>query len=272
MSQALYSNLRLDVLPTPFCTGCGHGILMGAIVRAINDVEYDWDKMLFVSGIGCAAWISSPHFNADTLHTTHGRPIAFATGALLANPELKVVVISGDGDLTAIGGNHLIHAARRNLPLTVICADNETYGMTGGQAAPTTSRNSCTQTTPWGSSEPAFDLCKLVEGAGATFIARRTVFQVRALIKTLTKAFEHKGFSFVDAISPCTTHYGKMNKTPMIGDFKEDLKDVYIDKKKWSKLSAEERYGKIPTGEWITAPLELERMQITNGGKPNEKA
>ncbi len=277
MSRAIYPNLRLEVFPSPFCTGCGHGILLSSIVRAIEDIGYDWDKLLFVSGIGCAAWISSPHFNADTLHTTHGRPIAFATGAALANPELKVVVISGDGDLTAIGGNHLIHAARRNLPLTVICADNETYGMTGGQAAPTTSVNSNTQTTPWGSEEPAFDLCKLVEGAGATFIARRTVFQVRSLIKTLTKALKHDGFSFIDAISPCPTHYGKMNGIPTLGDFKENLKEIYIDKKKWERLSREEQHGKIPTGEWIPSdhsraisPIDVKSGTHHPDGNPGE--
>lgn len=258
MSRTLYQNLRLEVFPTPFCTGCGHGILLGCIVRAINEAGFNWDRMLFVSGIGCAAWIPSPHFNADTLHTTHGRPIAFATGALLANPDLKVVVISGDGDLTAIGGNHLIHAARRDLPLTVICANNRIYGMTGGQAAPTTPPDSRTQTTPWGATEPAFDLCRLVEGAGATFIARRTVFQARNMIKTISKALLHDGFSFIDAISPCPTHYGKLNKLPTLIDFRENIKGVYIDKRKWEKLTPAERFGRIPTGEWI--PDNVTRM------------
>ncbi|MDI6732616.1 MAG: thiamine pyrophosphate-dependent enzyme [Planctomycetota bacterium] len=206
--------LRSEVFPTPFCQGCGHGILMQAILRAVDESASDGidiDKMAFVSGIGCAAWIPSPHFAADTLHTTHGRPIAFATGIKLVNPSLKVVVVSGDGDLSAIGGNHLIHSARRNLELTVICANNSIYGMTGGQVAPTTPCGIKTATTQQGSTEPPFDLCRLVWGAGATYIARSTVYHIRELIKYLKNAFLHQGFSFIDVISPCYTHFGRRN-------------------------------------------------------------
>ncbi len=251
MSRALYPHLRLEVFPTPYCPGCGHGIVMSSIIRALDEVEADWNKLLFVSGIGCAAWIPSPHLNVDTLHTLHGRPVAYATGAALANKDLKVIVVSGDGDLTAIGGNHLIHAARRNIPLTVICANNNIYGMTGGQAAPTSPTGCITQTTPWGQEEPSFDLCKLVEGAGAHFVARKTVFQPRQLIKTLGKAFTRDGFSFVEAISPCPTHFGKMNDYPTLGAFQSDMKGNYIDKRRWDKLTAEEKVDKFPTGEWI---------------------
>ncbi len=250
MSRALYPYLRLEAFPTPFCTGCGHGILLGAILRAVDEGDVEWRRMLFVSGIGCAAWIPSPHFDADTLHTTHGRPVAFATGAVLANPKLKVVVISGDGDLAAIGGNHLIHAARRDLPLTVICSNNHLYGMTGGQVAPTTPLGAFTQTTPWGDEEPPFDLCRLVEAAGARFVARRTVFQVRQLIGTIGRALDFEGFSFVEVISPCPTHYGKLNRIPTLADFRSRMKSVYIDRRRWEKLPPEERVGRIPTGEW----------------------
>ncbi|MEW6025918.1 MAG: thiamine pyrophosphate-dependent enzyme [Planctomycetota bacterium] len=204
--------IRPEAFPTPFCQGCGHGILMQAVLRAIDELSLDIDKMVFVSGIGCAAWIPSPHFAADTLHTLHGRPIAYATGVKLFNPALKVVVISGDGDLSAIGGNHLIHAARRNIELSVICANNSIYGMTGGQVAPTTPCGSKTATTPEGASEPPFDLCKLAWGAGATYIARSTVFHVRELVKYIKKALMHKGFSFMDVISPCYTQYGRRNQ------------------------------------------------------------
>jgi len=252
MSRELYPNLRLEVFPTPFCAGCGHGILLGAMVRAVNEAGLDWDRILFVSGIGCAAWIPSPHFAADTLHTTHGRPIAFGTGALLANPELKVVVISGDGDLAAIGGNHLIHAARRNLPLTVVCANNHVYGMTGGQVAPTTPIGDCTQTSPWGAEEPPFDLCRLVDGAGGGYVARHTVFQIWQLIRSLTRALKFDGFSFVEAVSPCPTHYGKLNEIPTLGDFHRRMRGLYIDRKRWDKLSESEREGKVPTGELIS--------------------
>jgi len=255
MSRNLYEHLRLDVFPTPYCTGCGHGILLGAMVRAMDEAGMDWDKTLFVSGIGCAAWIPSPHFAADTLHTTHGRPVAFATGAKLANPELSVIVVSGDGDLAAIGGNHLIHAARRNLRIAVICANNANYGMTGGQVAPTTPEGCFTQTSPWGGEEPPFDLCNLVIGAGGRFVARHTVFQVRQLIKTLAKALTFDGFAFIEAISPCPTHFGKLNKIPTIGDFRNQMKGVYIDRKKYDKLPMDERSNKVPTGVWnVSAP------------------
>lgn len=185
---------------------------MQSILRAIDELALDIDKMVFVSGIGCAAWIPSPHFAADTLHTLHGRPIAYATGVKLFNPSLKVVVVSGDGDLSAIGGNHLIHAARRNLEMTVICANNSIYGMTGGQVAPTTPCGARTATTPQGSTEPQFDLCKLVKGAGATYIARATVFHTKELIKYIKNGLNHKGFAFIDTISPCYTQFGRRNK------------------------------------------------------------
>lgn len=251
MSRELYTHLRMESFPTPFCSGCGHGILLGAVIRAVDEAGLDWDRMLFVSGIGCAAWIPSPHFAADTLHTTHGRPVAFATGAALADSELEVVVISGDGDLAAIGGNHLIHAARRNLPLTVICANNSVYGMTGGQSAPTSPLGCITQTTPWGEEEEPFDLCRLMEGAGAKYVARHTVFQVRQLIKTLKEALLFDGFSFVEAISPCPTHYGKMNKIPMLADFRREMKELYLNRKRWEKLPEKERNERMPTGTWV---------------------
>ena len=140
MVRALEKYIRPGVKSTPFCPGCGHGILMGLILRAIDELKMDMNKMVFVSGIGCAAWIPSPHYDGDTLHTLHGRALAFATGVKLFNPELCVMVVSGDGDLSSIGGNHLIHAARRNIDLKVICANNMIYGMTGGQVASTTPR------------------------------------------------------------------------------------------------------------------------------------
>ena len=216
----------------------------------MDEAGFDWDKTLFVSGIGCAAWIPSPHFNADTLHTMHGRPIAFGTGAKIANPELNIVIASGDGDLAAIGGNHLIHAARRNLNLTVICANNHLYGMTGGQVAPTTPIGAFTQTSPWGGEEPPFDLCNLIRGAGGAFVARNTVFQIRQLIKNLSNALQFDGFSFVEAVSPCPTHYGKLNKIPTLGEFRERMKGIYIDRRKWDKMTPEEQAETIPTGVW----------------------
>lgn len=212
MISNLTKYLRKDVFPTPFCPGCGHGILMQAVLRAIDELKLDIDRMVFVSGIGCAAWIPSPHFAADTLHTLHGRPLAFATGIKTANPELKVVVISGDGDLAAIGGNHLIHAARRDIGITTICANNSIYGMTGGQVGATTPKDAKTATTPQGNPERPFDLCALVKGAGASYIARGTVYHIRDLVKYIKKALTHQGFSFIDVISPCYTQFGRRNQ------------------------------------------------------------
>lgn len=203
--------IRPEAFPTPFCSGCGHGILMGAILRAIDELGWDMCDMLFVSGIGCGGWIPSPHYAADTLHVTHGRPIAFATGAKTFNPKLKVVVIGGDGDIASIGGNHLIHGARRNVNLTVICANNSVYGMTGGQVTPTTPHGARTVTTPNGNLERAFDLCPLVVAAGASYVARYSVYHVRQLIHAIRKALTHPGFSFVEVLSSCPVQYGRRN-------------------------------------------------------------
>lgn len=212
LSGNLAKYIRAKTFPTPFCPGCGHGILMHAILRAIDELNLDIDRMVFVSGIGCAAWIPSPHFAADTLHTTHGRALAFATGIKIVNPGLKVVVISGDGDLASIGGNHLIHAARRDIAITTICANNSIYGMTGGQVGPTTPHLAKTVTTPGGNPEKPFDLCALVKGAGANYVARGTVYHIRDLIKYIKKALTHQGFSFLDVVSPCYTQFGRRNQ------------------------------------------------------------
>ena len=212
MARALEQFLREEVQSTPFCPGCGHGILLGLILRAIDGLGIDMKRMLFVSGIGCAAWIPSPNYKADTLHTLHGRALAFATGAKLANPELNVMVISGDGDLSSIGGNHLIHAARRGIDLTVVCANNMIYGMTGGQVAPTTPTGSPTATTPEGNRYRPFDLARLVKAAGATYVARGAVVRPYDLMDYITRALETPAFSFVEVLSPCPTQYGRRNQ------------------------------------------------------------
>jgi 2-oxoglutarate/2-oxoacid ferredoxin oxidoreductase subunit beta len=212
MVRALEQYLRQEVQNTPFCPGCGHGILLGLILRAIEDIGLDIQRMLFVSGIGCAAWIPSPNYRADTLHALHGRAIPFATGARLVNPDLKIVVISGDGDLASIGGNHLIHAARRGHDMTVVCANNMIYGMTGGQAASTTPEGSMTATTPEGNEYPPFDLCRLVKAAGAAYVARGSITRPYDLINYLGRALETASFSFVEVLSPCPTQYGRRNR------------------------------------------------------------
>ena len=251
MSEELLKYFRQEVFPTPFCPGCGHGILMGAIVRAIHDIEMPWESMLFASGIGCGAWIPSPHYKADTLHTLHGRPVAFATGAKLFNPNLNVVVISGDGDLAAIGGNHLIHAARRNVNMTVICANNQIYGMTGGQAAPTSVIGDITLTTPWGNQEPPFDLSRLVAAAGAKYVARYSVTQIRLLIKAIKTALQTDGFSFVEVLSPCPTQYGKFRGIKKVQELYHDLKSRLVTQKAAESMSRKELVGKYITGEFV---------------------
>jgi len=202
--------LREETLPTAFCPGCGNGIVMNCFLKALEELGFhDLSGFAFVSGIGCAAWCVSPYFKADSLHTTHGRPIAFASGLKLARPELNVVVISGDGDIAGIGGNHLIHAARRNMDLLVICINNFNYGMTGGQVGPTTFHGIKTTTTPYGNPEYPFDLARLVDSAGANFVARWTTVHVRPLINSIKKALKKEGFRFIEVISQCPTSFGR---------------------------------------------------------------
>jgi len=250
MVRAMEKYIRPGVKATPFCPGCGHGILMNCILRAVDELNMDMRKMLFVSGIGCAAWIPSPHFNGDTLHTLHGRALAFATGAKLYNPDLCVMVVSGDGDLSSIGGNHLIHAARRNIDLKVICANNMIYGMTGGQVASTTPRGSKTSTTGEGNPYRPFDLCKLVEAAGATHVARYPVPQPVSLIHASEKAILHEGFSFIEALSPCPTQFGRRNFMDRPEEMIQDLVKRCILKGEADRLTEEERAEKIITGEF----------------------
>lgn len=251
MNEKIFQMINAQAFPTPFCPGCGHGILMNAVLRAFAELEYDLKQTLFVSGIGCAAWIPSPHFKADTLHTLHGRAIAYATGAKLFNPKLKVIVISGDGDLSSIGGNHLIHAARRNMDLTVVCANNSIYGMTGGQVASTTPLGSLTTTTPKGNPDRPLDLCKLVEAAGATFVARHPVATPIPLTRTLKKAIAHRGFSFVEVLSPCPTQFGRRNAFRSPFAMIQALKNTCISLEKAKGLSPEELEGKVLVGEFV---------------------
>ena len=223
MTRALEPYLREGLDGTTFCPGCGHGVLLGSVLRAIDELGIDIHKTLFVSGIGCAAWIPSPHIKADTLHTVHGRAVAYATGAKLANPALTTLVVSGDGDLSSIGGNHLIHAARRNIDMTVICANNQIYGMTGGQTAATTPLGACTTTDPEGNEYRPFDLTKLVFAAGAEFAARWPVSRPRALTQSIKKAIDTPAFAFVEVLSPCPTQFGRKNQLDTVAEIYDDL-------------------------------------------------
>jgi len=242
--------LREDGLPTAFCPGCGNGIVMNCFLKALEELNFhDLSGFAFVSGIGCAAWCVSPYFKADSLHTTHGRPIAFASGLKLTRPELNVVVISGDGDIAGIGGNHLIHAARRNMDLLVICINNFNYGMTGGQVGPTTLHGVITTTTPYGNPEHPFDLAKLVESAGANFVARWTTVHVRPLINSIKKALKKEGFRFIEVVSQCPTSFGrrigKRTGRDLMKWFKE--KSSHISEVK----GYQEAEDKIVVGEFV---------------------
>lgn len=205
--------LRLDRIPHIWCAGCGIGQAMGAFIRGMLRARLDPDKVSMVSGIGCTGRAAG-YVKLDSFHTTHGRALPFATGLKIANPLLNVVVFSGDGDLAAIGGNHLIHSARRNIDLTVICINNFNYGMTGGQMGCTTPLEAFSTTTPYGNFEYPFNLPYLMLASGATYIARWTSLHLRELEQSIAEAMTRRGFSFIEVICPCPTVYGRMNKRP----------------------------------------------------------
>ncbi|MDP6531870.1 MAG: 2-oxoacid:ferredoxin oxidoreductase subunit beta [Arenicellales bacterium] len=202
--------LRTDLFPHFMCPGCGHGIALRALLWAVHELKISMDDLALVSGIGCSGRTAA-YVDTNTLHVTHGRPLAFATGLKLARPDLQVVVITGDGDCLAIGGNHLIHACRRNLDITCVMLNNEVYGMTGGQVSPTTSKYRYTTTTPLGNHEPVFDACELAAVAGASLVGREITLQTPSLKDLFKTALSHHGFSFVEVISDCTEIYGRKN-------------------------------------------------------------
>jgi 2-oxoglutarate/2-oxoacid ferredoxin oxidoreductase subunit beta len=212
--------LRVDRMPHIWCPGCGIGTTVNCFTRAIDESGIPMDRLAVVSGIGCTGRVAG-YMHVDSFHTTHGRAIPFATGLKLAAPDMKVVVYSGDGDLFAIGGNHFIHAARRNLDMTVICVNNLTYGMTGGQLTPTTPEEAIASTTPYGNFEHPFNLPYLAESCGAVYVARWTTYHVTQMKKAMKEALLKKGFSFVEVISPCPTLYGRRNR---IGDSLDEMK------------------------------------------------
>jgi len=243
--------LRPGAEVTTACPGCGDGTIAHSILRAIDTSGVGIDDFVFVCGIGCAGWIPSPYFNVDTLHTTHGRPIAFATGVKLARPDRRVVVVSGDGDLSAIGGNHLIHAARRDIDLTVICVNNGIYGMTGGQVAPTTPLGVRTATTPYGNPERPFDLCRLVEAAGASHVSRWTTAQPRFITRAVLKGFGHQGFSFIEVMSQCPVQYGKWSGAGNAVEMLEDMKGRAVTVRQASELSDDALRDRWVVGELV---------------------
>ncbi len=250
MNEKYHPYMRPERYPHRLCPGCGHGIIQGSLIRAMSELSLDLRSTVLVAGIGCAGGITNMFIKADTVHVTHGRPLAFATGIKIANPKLEVMVISGDGDLASIGGNHLIHAARRNIDLTVVCANNGIYGTTGGQVASTTPVGAITATTPRGNQEPPFDLCSLVAGAGGSYVARSTVAHPRHLIKTVKRAISHRGFSFVDTLSICPVQYGRRNEFASPGQMIKWLKSNCVRKEKAERLTEDKTRDRIIIGEF----------------------
>jgi len=243
--------LRKDSLPHFFCSGCGAAQVLNFFVQAADSIKLDFDNLVTIGGVGCTARIPV-YLDADTMHGIHGRTLPWATGIKLHNPKLKVVIFAGDGDAAAIGGNHLIHAARRNLDVTMIMVNNLTFGMTGGQVAPTTLRSLKSTTTPYGNLEKPFDICKLVVAAGGTFVARASTYRPRPAINAIKKALEHKGFSFVEIVSQCPTNFGR--KAIGSGDAASGImwiKEQSLTRQQASELPEEELVDKFVLGTFV---------------------
>lgn len=249
--KSIHKYLRHDKkFPHVWCPGCSNGIVLGAVIRAIAELKLEKDNVAMVSGIGCSSRMPV-YANLNTLHSLHGRAIAYATGVKMFKPEMDVVVITGDGDATAIGGNHFIHAARRNINLTVVLINNNIYGMTGGQYSPTTPHGDKATTTPYGNIDPTFDICKLAIGAGATFVARTSAYHAIEAQSFIRKAFEHKGFSLVEIISACPVIYGRLNKKGDAPEMMKQMKKNVIPIKQYEALSEEAKADKLTRGIFI---------------------
>ncbi len=266
MDNPVEAFLRTDRIPHIWCPGCGIGTTVNCFARALLNSKKDLRKVALVSGIGCSGRVAG-YVKLDSFHTTHGRAIPFATGLKLARPDIDVVVYSGDGDLFAIGGNHLIHAARRNINLKVICVNNLIYAMTGGQTGPATPEDAITATAPFGTYEPAFNMPQLVEAAGASYVARWTTFHVKQLERSMTEILNREGFSFIEVLSPCPTLYQRRNK---MGDGLDTMK-AYKEKSKIrhgapTSEVALSRDGEIVVGKFVDrqrpAYVELMRQHL----------
>ena len=247
MSNLIYKYMRPEHLPQIWCPGCGNGIIMRDVAQAIENLGLNRDRTVIVSGIGCSSRAAG-YMDFNTIHTTHGRAIAFATGIKLANPELDVIVIAGDGDIAAIGGNHLIHAARRNIGLTVVVMNNNIYGMTGGQYSPTTPTGEFGTTAPYGNLDRSFDIAGLAYGAGASFAARGSAYHVQQTIQLIMDGIRNKGFSIIDVASVCPTYYGRKNKKGSAVDMLKWQKENAVTMEQAAKMTPEELHGKLPIG------------------------
>lgn len=247
MALEIEQFLHTERLPHMWCAGCGIGIVTGAFLRVLVDLGLKREETVVVGGVGCSSRAAG-YVDVGTMHTIHGRALAFATGVKLARPEFTVVVITGDGDGAAIGGNHLIHACRRNIDLTCILLNNQVYGMTGGQLSPMMDWGDRATTAPYGQVEQPFDLCRLVQAAGATFVARGIAADIRALEGMIKQAVGHTGFSFVEAVVPCPMEYGKRNVPGGVLAMLDEEKARSVSVADAAGLSPEELADKIVTG------------------------
>jgi 2-oxoglutarate ferredoxin oxidoreductase subunit beta len=255
ITKLVHKYLRHDKkFPHVWCPGCGNGIVLGAMIRAIDRLAYRKDDIVMVSGIGCSGRLPV-YVDFNTLHTTHGRALTFATGVKLAKPELKVIVVMGDGDATAIGGNHFIHAARRNINLTAIIINNNIYGMTGGQYSPTTPYGMKATTAPYRNIEHAFNIAELAVTAGAVFVGRGTVYHARLLDKLIEKAFVKRGFGVVEVITHCHTQYGRRNRMGDAVAMMKWQKEHAVRVEQSADMSAEELRDKFTIGVLVDRDL-----------------
>ncbi|MDO7977119.1 2-oxoacid:ferredoxin oxidoreductase subunit beta [Oceanotoga teriensis] len=271
-SEKYFNYLRKDRMTHVWCPGCGNGIVMKSFLEAANNLGLDKNKVAVVSGIGCSSRVTG-YLDFNTMHTLHGRSIAFATGVKLARPDLDVIVMGGDGDMLAIGGNHFIHACRRNLDITVVIFNNSIYGMTGGQYSPTTPSDSLASTAPYGNIENQFDPVQLAIASGATYVARSTVYHFLQTAKFIEKGIKHKGISIIEVISNCHTYFGRYNSMPKPAQLHQYFKDNTISISKAKDMSKEELKGKIVMGEFINEDkagyleyYEKMRESVVNGG------
>ena len=242
--------IRYGYFPTTWCPGCADGIILKSEAIVLSEMKIDPDDVVVVSGIGCSGRMPN-YFNTNSLHTAHGRAPAFATGIKLSRPDKTVIVISGDGDAAAIGGNHLIHAARRNIGIKLIIINNGIYGMTGGQVSPTTPQGFITETTTYGNFEPNFDFVELLRGANASFVARESISRLPQLKKTIRKGFEHDGFAAVEVLSNCHVVLGARNKMRTAVASMEYIDRTSYPLEKADKMTDEEKKGKLPLGVFV---------------------
>ncbi len=239
--------LRLEKMPTLWCWGCGDGVILKTFVRAVEKMGWNQDDVCVVSGIGCSGRFSS-YVDFNTVHTTHGRTVAYATGIKLANPTKHVICVAGDGDALAIGGNHTIHGCRRNIDMTMIIINNFIYGLTNSQTSPTTPKGMWTVSQKAGNIDPTFDTCNLAIAAGATFVARESMNDPKKLEKVMVAAFKHKGFSMIEALSNCHINLGRKNKMVSAMDNLKWIDSITMPKKKYDQLTPEEQLNLLPTG------------------------